>query len=872
MAQFKRIKKEQPDAILFFRMGDFYEMFYDDAVVASRVLGIALTSRSKGPDGKGIPMCGVPYHAGENYIAPLVENGYRVAICEQVTEPDGKGIVDREVIRIVTPGTVLEQNQLDAGTHCYLASLAFGRETIGFALADLSAAVFQIGEFHGPDANEKLLAELWRLEPRELLVPLQNQNDAMITLLFNRMDKLSIRPLDDFLFDPEESRRLLHSHFKVASLDGFGCQNFTVGIGAAGAVLDYLKDTQRRALGRLIGVSVYDSGEFMALDLATQRNLELVKTLTDGSKKGSLIGLLDHTQTPMGGRLLRDWITRPLTVPKRINARLDAVEELSEAFETSRALLGHLKEIADMERLTSRISLKLAHARDLLSLKRSLAVLPPLLDLVKPFQQELLKETAAETDPLTDVFELVEKAIHPNPPLLLREGNLIRDGYDSELDKLRAVSREGKSWIAELEAKERKRTGINSLRVSYNKVFGYYMEVPKGRIKDVPDEYIRRQTLVGSERYITPALKEHEDLVLGAEDRAFDLEYDLFCSVRDEIASHTARILKSAGQVGRLDVLAAFARIALEKNYCKPAVDNSDRMEIRNCRHPTVESALKSGQFVPNDVYLDTNVNQLIILTGPNMAGKSTYLRQVALVVLMAQIGSFVPADSALIGVVDRIFTRIGAGDALHEGKSAFLVEMSEAANILNNATPRSLVILDEVGRGTSTFDGLSIAWALAEYIHDAPTLRARTLFATHYHELTDLVATRPRVKNFSVTVQELPNDLVFLYKIQPGACSRSHGIQVGRMAGLPAPVIERAKEILANLEKGEFDADGNPVIAHGDKSKPGRRKRPPKKQETIFSASDGLLHRRLDAVNLDRITPIEALNILSELKRLIAN
>ena len=863
MRQYLEIKAEHPDAILFFRLGDFYEMFLDDAIKASRILDIALTSRNKNSDGEEIPLCGIPYHACAPYLAKLIAAGEKVAICEQTEDPKAaKGIVKRAVVKVITPGLVAETENLSPKENNYLLSLTVVGDTWGVASLDISTGQFRMTETTG---RESALAEVECLTPREVLVPEEWRNRPDLCDLSARNDARTITHIADWVYDNDYLSRQLTLFFGVSSPEALGCAGFPAGLMAVSAVLHYLQETQKGAVRHLTGITPYSNAEFLVMDEATRRNLELISTLGEGRKKGSLLGLMDRTVTAMGGRKLRQWISYPLVSMTAISERLDAVEELRDAGELRRRSVELLDGVYDLERLNGRISLASASAKDLASLRESLLRVPAVRGLLDGAEAPLLRKLRNETDPLEDVAELISRGIVENPPFVLREGGIIADGYNAELDELRVISREGKGFIARLEAQERSRTGIASLKIRYNRVFGYYIEVTKANVAGIPADYIRKQTLANAERYITPELKEYEEKVLGAEERIAELEYALFQEIRERVAGEGERIARTADRLATLDLLGSLAALAHDKGYCRPEVDDGDRISIIEGRHPVVEALNLGERFVPNDTELDAGDNQLLIITGPNMAGKSTYMRQVALITLMAQIGSFVPATEARIGIADRIFTRVGASDNLSRGQSTFMVEMMETAHILRNATPRSLVILDEIGRGTSTFDGVSIAWAVAEYLHDTATCAPRTLFATHYHELTDLALTRPRVKNFTVAVKEWNDQIIFLRKIVAGGASHSYGIQVARLAGLPRDVIDRAKEILRNLEKGEFEEGGMPRLAGG-------RKAPPKKpspQLSLFAPMDDELRVRLRSLDIETLTPLEALNLLAQLKRM---
>ena len=860
MRQYIEIKSAYPDAILFFRLGDFYEMFLDDAVKAAAILEITLTSRGKGADGSDVPLCGIPYHSATPYIARLVEAGEKVAICEQVEDPKKtKGIVRREVVRVVTPGLVTDADSLSPKENNYLAAvMPLSAALYGVATVDLSTGQFKATEIEG---EEGLFAEIACIAPREVLLPAEYRDSALQRRLSADLAPL-VSYIAEWVTDGEYVERLFSGQFGAPS--SAVCSGMQGAALAAAAVLHYLKETQKGGPLHLRELEVYRNREFLLLDEATRRNLELTRTMADGRRKGSLLGLMDHTVTPMGARKLKSWLNYPLVAVDAIRQRLDAVEELvadSAPLDAIRTALGG---IADIERLNGRITLASASARDLVAMGESLERIPALLAATAPLASRLLASTLAGIDPLQDVAALIRRGIAENPPFILRDGGVIADGYNSELDELRSISKEGKGFIAQLEAKEKQRTGINSLKIRFNKVFGYYIEVTRANLADIPADYIRRQTLANAERFITPELKEYEDKVLGAEDRICELEYALFQEIRMQVAAEGGRIAATADNVATLDVLASFARLAALSDYCRPEVNSEERIVISDGRHPVIEALNLGERFVPNDTELDNGENQLLIITGPNMAGKSTFMRQVALITLMAQIGSFVPAKAAVIGVTDRIFTRVGASDNLAKGQSTFMLEMTETANILRNATPKSLVILDEIGRGTSTFDGVSIAWAVAEFLHDNAQHRAKTLFATHYHEMTELAVTRSGVKNFNIAVREWNDQIIFLRKIVAGGASHSYGIQVARLAGLPLAVIERSKEILANLEKGEFSAEGVPRIAKG------KRPAVPAAQLSLFDDGSARIRRRLEETDISVITPLEALNLLDELRRML--
>ncbi|MFQ5877178.1 MAG: DNA mismatch repair protein MutS, partial [Acidobacteriota bacterium] len=820
LRQYRSIKAEHPDAILMFRLGDFYEMFFDDARVAARALSLTLTSRGRGTRAEA-PMCGVPYHAAEGYVARLLRQGFRVAICDQVEDPRvAKGIVHRAVTRVLSPGTITDPAQLPPRAPNYIASItvagdpARGRpgEGYGCAYLDLSTGDFRIAEHRGPRARESLIEQLAWFAPREVV--LSDAERTQASLPPEALDGVLASRAPSYAFASETAYRALLERFGTASLEGFGCEGRSLAVSAAGGLLHYLQETQKADLRHVTRVVWHDAGDAMILDAATRRTLEVAENSRDGGRDGTLLAALDHTETPMGGRLLRDWILRPLLCVRPIEERLEAVGFLVEHPTERAALRGLLRRVHDLERLLARCSLGTASARDLLALRDSLGVLPAIRALGVALVPRLLARLVAGLDVLGDVHHRIAATLADDPPASVREGGLLRDGVDPELDRLRAMRRDGRAYLAAVETRERTRTGIGSLKVRYNKVFGYYIEVSRANRELVPADYERRQTLVGAERYVTPELKEYEAKVLTAQERIAALEYERFVALREGVAAAAPRLRATARAVAALDAVASLAEAAAANRYARPVVDDSLVIRIAEGRHPVVERALQRERFVPNDCLLDAEDRQILILTGPNMGGKSTYLRQVALIALMAQAGSFVPASEARIGLVDRIFSRVGASDHLARGQSTFLVEMNETANILNNATRRSLILLDEVGRGTSTFDGLSIAWAVAEHLHDNPRVAARTLFATHYHEMTELALLRPRVKNLTMAVREWNERIVFLRKVLEGAADRSYGIQVARLAGLPAAVIERAREVLLNLEREELSRDGRPKLA----------------------------------------------------------
>ena len=864
MRQYLEIKSDYSDSILFFRLGDFYEMFMEDAVVASRVLGITLTSRNKG-DAEAVPLCGIPYHSSQGYIAKLVSEGHKVAICEQVEDPKtAKGIVKREVVRVVTPGLVTDTDTLEPKENNYLLAVTALDDQYGISHVDITTGEFRATEVQ---SIEQVESEIGSLRPRELLLADNSSGEQINKQISNTLDGLMCNFLPDWVYELDYAHEQLRSFFNVPGLESLGCENLPAAQQAATAVLHYLKQTQKNDLKHIRQLETYFTQNYMLLDDSTRRNLELTATLQDGKKRGSLLGVIDRTVTAMGGRTLRSWIHYPLIDKEQILTRQKAVAELVDNSLLRIDLLEALDGVYDLERLNGKISMASANAKDLVALRSSLQKLPKIDDLLASLNSDYSKQVQQRLDLLPDLLELLESSIVDDPPFVLREGGLIRDGFNDDLDELRLISREGKGWIAGLEAEEREKTGISSLKVKYNKVFGYFIEVTNRHLDRVPEDYQRKQTLTNAERFITPRLKEYEEKVLGAEDRMVELEFNLFQTIRLEAAAESVKIQQCAEAVAEIDALLALSDLAHERNYVAPTIDDSGIINIQGGRHPVVEGMPLKEAFVPNDVLLDQEKNQLLIITGPNMAGKSTFMRQVALITLMAQIGSFVPADQAHIGVVDRIFTRVGASDNLAKGQSTFMVEMTETANILRHATAQSLIILDEIGRGTSTYDGVSIAWAVAEHLHDNPKLAAKTLFATHYHELTDLAVTRNRVKNYNVAVKEWNDQIIFLRKIVAGGASRSYGIQVGRLAGLPDQVICRAKEILRNLESGEFVREGEPRIGESTE----KPQKPASNQLSLFATgTEDMIRSHLEQVDISQTTPMEALNLLNELKKLL--
>lgn len=876
--QWYAAKQQFPDVLLLFRMGDFYEIFGEDAEVAARALELTLTKRRAGP-GIVLPMCGVPYHAADKYLAELIRQGHRAAICEQVEDPrQAKGLVRRRVTRVITAGTLVEDALLDTGDHNFLLTIARAGGRYGLAAVDVSTGDFLVTEpapraradtdeptlpvTGSEPADPALLAvvdEATRLSPTEVLLPPELAEDEELRALLERNLRAPVTVATDEGMAFRGPAEQLQEHFGVDSLRGYGCEGMPGAIAAAALALRYLRQTHPDGLPHLAGITTYSTEQFLVIDAATRRNLELTATLRENRREGSLLDLLDRTRTAMGGRLLRDRLLQPLLDVSAINERLDAVDELVRDRVTAEDLAGHLREVYDLERLTARVTAARANARDLVALRASLHRLPCIVEVLAGCEAALLGRLRARISTLEEPAALLDRALRDDPPVLLTEGGMIRDGYNAELDELHDIASGGKRWIAELEAAERARTGIENLKVGYNKVFGYYIEVTHANARLVPEDYERKQTLVNAERYVTPGLKEQEAKILGAQERMQDLEYELFCDLRAQLAEYAETLLATARALAEIDVLACLAEVAIEYDYIRPEVDASDVIEIEAGRHPVVERAAGQEPFVPNDALLDRNGHQMLIVTGPNMSGKSTFLRQVALITLMAQMGSFVPADRAHIGVVDRIFTRVGASDDLATGRSTFMVEMNETANIMNNATERSLVILDEIGRGTSTFDGVAIAWAVAEYL--IREIGAKTLFATHYHHLNELEALFEQVQNLKILVREEGDRITFLRRIEPGGTQRSYGIQVARLAGLPQAVIDRAKEVLHTLEREDIGHEVGPSQAAAARVAPTI-------QLQLFEAAPHPIVEELKALDPDRMTPLEALQALADLRR----
>ena len=867
-------KSQYQDCILFYRLGDFYEMFFDDALTASRELEITLTGKNCGQEERA-PMCGVPYHAVESYLNKLVSKGYKVAICEQVEDPKtAKGIVKREVVRIVTPGTNLDTQALDESKNNYIMCIVYIADRYGVSVADITTGDYFVTEI---EDSARLMDEIYRFSPSEIIC---NEAFYMSGMDLDGMrDRLGITiySLDAWYFDDAVCRQKLLDHFKVSSFAGLGLADYDCGVISAGALLQYLLETQKNDLSNLTHITPYTSGKFMMLDSSTRRNLELCETLREKQKRGSLLWVLDKTKTAMGARTLRKYIEQPLIDKKEIEKRLDAVQELKNQAISREELREYLLPVYDLERLIMKITYGSANPRDLTAFRTSLEMLPPIRYILQDMQCDLLRSIMEELDPLEDLCTLITNAIREEPPIAMKEGNIIRDGYNEEVDKLRRAKSDGKDWLAKLENDEREKTGIKNLRIKYNKVFGYYLEVTNSYKDLVPEYYTRKQTLANAERYITPELKELEDMILGAEDKLYALEYELYTEVRDTVAAEVERIQQTAKAVAALDVFASLALVAERNNYVRPKINEKGVIDIKEGRHPVVERMIPNDMFIANDTYLDDKKHRISIITGPNMAGKSTYMRQTALIALMAQVGSFVPAKSANIGISDRIFTRVGASDDLASGQSTFMVEMTEVANILRNATSKSLLILDEIGRGTSTFDGLSIAWAVVEYISDSRLLGAKTLFATHYHELTELEGKIENVNNYCIAVKEKGDDIVFLRKIVKGGADKSYGIQVAKLAGVPDLVINRAKEIVEELSEGDITTRVSEIAT---KDKVSRKKPKVKKYDEVDIAQMSLFDtvkdddvlEELKSLDVGNMTPIDALNTIYRLQNKLKN
>lgn len=875
MQKYMETKAEYPDCILFYRLGDFYEMFYEDALTASKELELTLTGKNCGLEERA-PMCGVPFHAADTYLSRLVSKGYKVAICEQMEDPKTvKGLVKREVIRVVTPGTNFYEHALEEGKNNYIMCIVYLSDRYGLAVSDVTTGDFYMTEV---DSGRRLFDEISKFSPSEIVC-----NESFFVSGVDLEDlrhrlNITLYSLESRYFDDEMCRRTLSAHFHSASMEGLGLKDYPCGTVSAGALMQYLLETQKTELSHISHIQVYTTGRFMVIDSSTRRNLELVETLREKNKRGSLLWVLDKTKTAMGARTLRSYIEQPLIEKEEILARQSAIRELNGNAISREEIREYLNPVYDLERLIGRIVYKSANPRDLIAFKSSLSMLPYIKSLLSDFTSPLLTQLCEELDPLTDLFTLIDESIIEEPPLSVREGGIIKDGFRQEIDQFRQAKTEGKTWLSQLESKEKEATGIKNLKIRYNKVFGYYLEVTNSFKDLVPEYYTRKQTLTNAERYITPELKELEDMILGAEEKLTALEYDLFCEIREHIAGEVLRIQKTAKVIAQIDVFASLALVAERNNYVCPKINEKGTIDIKNGRHPVVEQMINHEMFIANDTYLDADKNRISIITGPNMAGKSTYMRQSALIVLMAQIGSFVPADSANIGIVDRIFTRVGASDDLASGQSTFMVEMTEVANILRNATKDSLIILDEIGRGTSTFDGLSIAWSVIEHVCNPKILGAKTLFATHYHELTELEGTLDGVNNYCIAVNEKGDDIVFLRKIIKGGADKSYGIQVAKLAGVPEPVIDRAKEILQELIDNDISIRAK-EIAEEIRLKTKKKNRPKKydevdlEQMSLFDTvkNDDIIEE-LREIDITNLTPMDALNTIYRLQNKIKN
>ncbi|MGD9278326.1 MAG: DNA mismatch repair protein MutS [Desulfobacterales bacterium] len=856
--QYLEIKESYRDAILFYRMGDFYEMFFEDAELASRLLEITLTSRNK-KDEFPIPMCGVPYKSAQNYLARLIDQGYKVAICDQIEDPSqAKGLVKRDVVRVVTPGMIVDNELLDERADNYVLAVACNTHAAGLSYLDISTGNFRVTESENMHA---VIDEVLRISPREVLLPESSRNDSILLPVIKAVPEKSITFLEDRAFEYSRARERLIDQFKTLSLEGFGCEHLNTGVRAAGALLFYVRETQRQKVEHFTNITTYSLSHYLLVDELSCRNLELVKNIRTGSGQGTLLGIMDRTITAMGGRQMKRWIRYPLLDLLEIQSRQDAIEEAKENIQVRKNVRERLKSVYDLERLGSKIAMRQSNARDLVALKRSINSLPGIWSLLSRLKAKLFT-CDQDIEGLCKLAELIERSIREDAPHTINEGGIIKKGYHQELDELIAVSRHGKAWLARLEAREKEATGINALKVRYNKVFGYFIEVPKARSEDVPLHYVRKQTLVNAERYITDELKTFESKVLGAEDQRAVLEYEIFNEIKDEVVKNNTAIKQIAQFLADVDCLLNLAEIADQNDYHRPEFNTQDYILIEEGRHPVVEKMITGERFVPNTIRIDDTENQILIITGPNMAGKSTVLRQVALMVIMAQMGSFIPAARASMSVTDRIFTRVGALDNLSQGQSTFMVEMQETANILNSATRQSLVIMDEIGRGTSTFDGLSIAWAVAEYLHDLKGRGVKTLFATHYHELTELARLKSRVRNYNIAVKEWNDEIIFLRKLVEGGTNRSYGIQVARLAGIPDRVIQRAKKILYHIENDKHGLKSPAfMIEDGDVLKKGQV------QLNLFSGPDQYVIEKLQKLDISKMTPLDALNCLNKLK-----
>jgi len=881
MEQYLAIKEQYKDAILFYRMGDFYEMFLEDAQKAAAILEIALTSRNKN-DSSPIPMCGIPFRAADNYIAKLIENGCKVAVCDQVEDAAlAKGLVKREVVRVITPGMILNESLLDKKSNNFLLAISKTKETVGLACLDISTGTFKTCQMKkmGNLIPSSLIDEAMKLDPKEILLPASFETDPIYKSLRNAFGSRQITYLENRQFHVEDARERLQKKFQTRSLECFGIQNMAASISAAGAIISYVQDTQMQDTQHIFQIIPYDLENFLKIDDRSCKNLELLHNIQTLDKRGTLIFVLDRTVTAMGGRLIKNWIRYPLIDRELIEQRLDCIQELLGASHIHQLIITHLKSVYDLERLGSKISMGQGNARDLISLKNSLKKLPHLFAELALFTHPILNGSLLENQTqiltgLASLASLIEEAIREDAAHVLNEGNLINDGYNTDLDELLAITRDGKSWIAKEEAREREKTKLSSLKIKYNKVFGYFIEVSRAQSNQVPDNYIRKQTLVNAERFITDEMKEVESTILNAQDKRNSLEYEIFCSVRDQVVAKAVLILQMAGFIAQIDTLQGLAMVASENGYAKPEINDENYIDIEDGRHPVVEKLIQGERYVPNSIRLDSVDHQQLLITGPNMAGKSTVLRQVALTVLMAQMGSFVPAKQASICLTDRIFTRVGALDNLSSGQSTFMVEMEETANIVNNATPNSLVILDEIGRGTSTYDGMSIAWAVAQYLHDLNGVGVKTLFATHYHELIRLEQTKPRIKNYHIAVKEFDDNIIFLRRLVKGGTNKSYGIQVARLAGVPDQIIDLAKAVLAGIE--QTNTAEPPLQTPSEPSNPRKKSMKKKSRETgqleLFDAPDTGLKRMLERADISNMTPLDALLFLNDLKKKALN
>ena len=875
MQHYLNTKKEYADCILFYRLGDFYEMFFDDAIEVSKELELTLTGKDCGQQERA-PMCGIPYHAAEGYINKLVSNGHKVAICEQVDDPKAaKGIVKREVIKVVTPGTNLNSQALDETKNNYLCSIYYQGDVIGFSVADFTTGDFFVTQLK---TESELIDEINKFVPSEIITNEYFSMSGIDLTFINEKLGITMSELDNWYFDDDTCKAKLLNHFKLNSLDGLGVTDYPTGLIASGALLTYLYETQKSEMSHIITLSPYTTGKYMIIDSSSRRNLELVETLREKQKKGSLIWVLDKTKTAMGARMLRMFVEQPLINKDEITARQDMIEELNSKAIDREELREYLNPVYDLERLMTRISCKTANPRDLIAFKNSLEMLPHIKNIIKNFESLSFRDCYDKLDDLQDIYNLISASIEDEPPITVRDGGIIKNGFSKEADELRDAKTKGKEWLAQLEERERENTGIKNLKVKYNKVFGYYLEVTNSFKSLVPKEWTRKQTLTNAERYTTDELKHLEDVILGAEDKLNTLEYDLFCQVRDEISNQVIRIQATAKAVAMIDVFTSLSLVSQQNNYVRPKINEKGVIDIKNGRHPVVEKMISNDMFVANDTYLDNAANRVSIITGPNMAGKSTYMRQTALIVLMAQIGSFVPASSANIGIVDRIFTRVGASDDLASGQSTFMVEMTEVANILRNATVKSLIILDEIGRGTSTFDGLSIAWAVVEHIANTKLLGAKTLFATHYHELTELEGSLNGVNNYCIAVKENGDDIVFLRKIVKGGADKSYGIQVAKLAGVPDAVIERAKELVAELTDADISQKARDIAQYSKKiEKLGDSYKKVDelevRQMSLFdTVNNDVIIEEIKQMDISNMTPIDALNVLYKLQGRVKN